>query len=293
MAYQEKRWQDFYERAWGTRAEYMDELLSGGGYNTYQIISKLENKERLCDFYVNNDGEGHWQRKKVIGDKFNFAQIPTLKTTSLNGMFINVPFYTNTSHVQLIIDVFNETGPYDSILELGCGYGQNLFKLFYQGGFSDIKYFGGEFTNSGVEIARKLAQNEPHMRADFFHFNHLKPEISGFDFGERVLVFTMHTIEQVQEIADDWFSVVAKIADFVRCVNIEPFGFQIKELGEASKGQSEFFSKTGWNSNFAKTLKQANLNNEICIEDALLEYSCGTDPYNPTSVAIWHNKTKD
>ena len=36
------------------------------------------------------------------------------------------------------------------------------------------------------------------MRAEFFHFNHLKPKFDkNLDFGKRVLVFTAHTIEQV------------------------------------------------------------------------------------------------
>lgn len=31
MAYQEKKWQNFYERAWAIRAEFMSEFLNGGG----------------------------------------------------------------------------------------------------------------------------------------------------------------------------------------------------------------------------------------------------------------------
>ena len=43
------------------------------------------------------------------------------------------------------------------------------------------------------------------MRAEFFHFNHLKPKFDkNLDFGKRVLVFTAHTIEQVKEIPDNW-----------------------------------------------------------------------------------------
>ena len=64
------------------------------------------------------------------------------------------------------------------------------------------------------------------MRAEFFHFNHLKPKFDkNLDFGKRVLVFTYHTIEQVKEIPDNWFKVVASIAPFVRCIHAEPFGF--------------------------------------------------------------------
>ncbi|CAD7288123.1 hypothetical protein LMG7974_00845 [Campylobacter majalis] len=30
MAYQEQRWQNFYESAWAYRAKFMDECLRGG-----------------------------------------------------------------------------------------------------------------------------------------------------------------------------------------------------------------------------------------------------------------------
>lgn len=251
------------------------------------MIGELEKKERYYHLAINDDGNYEWQRKKSESEKFNFADISHNKITSLNGLNILVPFYTNTSIIDMIIDAlsFDE---YDSVVELGCGYGRNLFKIFYNGGGVNLRYFGGEFTSSGVEMARKLASIEPNMRAEFFHFNHLKPKFDkNLDFGKRVLVFTCHTIEQVKEIPDNWFKVVASIAPFVRCIHAEPFGFQICNLGEASKNHKDYFIQNGWNLNFASTLKKANQNGDIIIEDAMLEYSCGTDPFNPTSIAVW------
>lgn len=75
------------------------------------------------------------------------------------------------------------------MVELGCGYGRNLFKIFYNGGGVNLRYFGGEFTSSGVEMAKKLVS----------------------------------------------------IAPFVRCIHAEPFGFQVKDLGEVSKEHRKFF----------------------------------------------------
>lgn len=287
MAYQEKKWQNFYERAWAIRAEFMSEFLNGGGYNALQIIGELEKMERLNRLVDNGDGKLKWEKATSPSQKFNFADIPHNKITSLNGLNILVPFYTNTSIVDMIIDAL-ALEQYDSVIELGCGYGQNLFKIFYNGGGVNLKYFGGEFTKSGVEMARKLANIEPNMKAEFFHFNHLKPKFDKkLDFGKKVLVFTCHTIEQVKEIPDNWFKIVSSIAPFVRCIHAEPFGFQVGNLGEATKNHKEYFLKAGWNLNFAKTLKMAGQNGDIIIEDALLEYSCGTDPFNPTSIAVW------
>ena len=88
----------------------------------------------------------------------------------------------------MLIDIIDETGPYDSIVELGCGYGRNLIEIFYKGGPTDVRYFGGEFTQSGVEIASKLAAATPKINAKFFHFNHLEPSLEGLDLGKKAFV---------------------------------------------------------------------------------------------------------
>lgn len=46
MAYQESRWQDFYEKAWATRAKLISECLKNG-LNSYQAVKMLEKKELL------------------------------------------------------------------------------------------------------------------------------------------------------------------------------------------------------------------------------------------------------
>ena len=46
MEYQESRWQDFYEKAWATRAKLISEYLKNG-LNSYQAVKMLEKKERL------------------------------------------------------------------------------------------------------------------------------------------------------------------------------------------------------------------------------------------------------
>ncbi len=43
MAYQESRWQNFYEKAWATRAQFMDGCLKNG-LNSYQAVKMLEKK---------------------------------------------------------------------------------------------------------------------------------------------------------------------------------------------------------------------------------------------------------
>ncbi|MBQ9221583.1 MAG: hypothetical protein SPK83_06420 [Succinivibrio dextrinosolvens] len=302
LAEQSERWQLFYEKTWAERAEYMRSLLNTGKYNTMQIISMLEKKQRFFQLAIirskNNDennadnqnADVRWLPIRFDAKKEHrmFNGVPMIKHVGLLGNLVSVPFYTQCRIDQLLIDLIDTTGPYDAVIELGCGYGRNLFNIFYGGGPTDICYFGGEYTKSGEEICRDLATATPSMKTQFFHFNHLEPDLSIIrEKFERVFIFTVHTIEQVTRIPDNWFSAVSKVAPFVRCVHIEPFGFQATQLGPLSKIHKESFVKNQWNMNFYENFLNAKDRNEIEIEDCLIENLYSTDICNMSSFAVW------
>lgn len=289
MAFQHAKWQNFYEKAWAMRAEFMNECLKDG-MSGYRAIKELEKRERREQISGAADGNIRWE-KIEIPDNNTLSpdiRVPILRVSSMGGKELTVPFHSTYNFSDLLIDVLEETGPYDSIIELGCGYGRNLFEIFHRGGPLNLPYYGGEFTASGVELAKKLAKATPGMNAKFFHFNHLEPKID-IDLGERAFVFTCHSIEQVSQIPDNWFSVVADAAKHVRCVHLEPFGFQINISGPASEKHREFMIEQGWNVNFADMLKQASREKIIEVDTAMLEVGLSIDPYNPGSLAIWHS----
>lgn len=286
MAYQEAFWQDFYEQAWAMRAEFMKECLKNG-LNAYQAINALEKQERKFET-KSIEGTTCWNERKF--DKENTMPIinrPIFRTSTKVGEYMILPYYCKFDFTDLLIDFYEETGPYDCIIELGCGYGKNLFNFFYKTGI-DIQYFGGEFTKSGVEMAKELAAATPKMCANFFHFNHLEPKIDLPKF-KKALVFTCHTIEQVKEIPENWFEIVSKVADFVYCIHLEPFGFQVQELGKATKNHKDFFIEQGWNLNFADTLQKAIDKQIVYLDSTILEIGGSEDPFNPSSIAIWHS----
>ena len=163
-------------------------------------------------------------------------------------------------------------------------------KFSIGGGACDVAYFGGEFTKSGVEVARRLAKATPNMNATFFHFNHLEPNLDGFDFGKRAFVFTSHSIEQVQFISDDWFKVVANCAPYVRCTHLEPFAFQDGRSDGVSLRQKEFFIKQRWNLNFVTLLLEAVNQKVLTLDDTLINIGLAPDMSNPSSLAFWHSQ---
>ena len=288
MAFQLPHWQDFYEKAWAFRAKFLESQLQSGA-NALQAIKELEKKERGYTLGVNDTTGEVLYMKKEIGDDephIKDTNIALYSKRGFNGNIIILPKHTSYNFRTLLIDLIDATGPYDAIIELGCGYGRNLFEIFYGGGPREAKYIGGEFTKSGVEIAQKLAKKAPKMKTEFFHFNHLEPKLPFKKPFKRAFVFTCHSIEQVMQINENWFDEVVKAGEFVRGAHLEPFGFQLKNSGPLSDMHKDFMIQNSWNINFAEVLRQAVERKIIKDEQIFLEMGVTPD-VNVGSLAFW------
>ena len=288
MAFQLPHWQDFYEKAWAFRAKFLESELESGA-NALQAIKELEKKERGYTLGVNDTtGEVLYMKKEISDDEPHIkdTNIALYSKRGFNGNIIILPKHTSYDFRILLIDLIDATGPYDAIIELGCGYGRNLFEIFYGGGPRDAKYIGGEFTKSGVEIAQKLAKKAPKMKTEFFHFNHLEPKLPFKKPFKRAFVFTCHSIEQVMQINENWFDEVVKAGEFVRGAHLEPFGFQLKNSGPLSDMHKDFMIQNSWNINFAEVLRQAVERKIIKDEQIFLEMGVTPD-VNVGSLAFW------
>ena len=288
MAFQLPHWQDFYERAWAFRAKFLESQLQSGA-NALQAIKELEKKERGYTLGVNDTtGEVLYMKKEISDNEPHIkdTNIALYSKRGFNGNIIILPKHTSYNFRILLIDLIDATGPYDAIIELGCGYGRNLFEIFYGGGPRDAKYIGGEFTKSGVEIAQKLAKKAPKMKTEFFHFNHLEPKLPFKKPFKRAFVFTCHSIEQVMQINENWFDEVVKAGEFVRGAHLEPFGFQLKNSGPLSDMHKDFMIQNSWNINFAEVLRQAVERKIIKDEQIFLEMGVTPD-VNVGSLAFW------
>ena len=287
MAGQEPRWRLFYEGAWSIRAAHLRGLIAAGESNIPRLLRRFDAFERKHRVKV--DGAGlrfertEWPKEQEIGP----AGVPLLRASSFRGNHALVPFHAADNLADFIVDYVDEKGPFDAIVELGCGYGRNLFNIFYGGGPQDARYYGGELTESGVALAREIAALDPAMQAEFFPFDYLDPVLPVAPV-ERALVFTMHSIEQVCQIDARLFGVIAGVAKRVDCIHLEPFGFQLAELGPASGEHRKQAIENNWNLNFAGALQEARQSLGLRISCLITELSLPVDPHNPTSLAIWH-----
>lgn len=284
-------WRDFYEQSWAARAGFIRSLIDAGESNAYRLIKRLEAHERKFELRQEDEGGQYRYRRRFDNrvDETGPGRVPPFRATSLRGQELMVPFHARDNLHNFIIDYLSETDPYDCIVELGCGYGRNLFEIFHCGGPANIPYFGGELTESGVALAREIAVLQPALKTSFFRFDYMKPDLTTVPKVERAFVYTLHSIEQVRGIDPELFHAIAGIGRHVTCIHLEPFGFQIADLGPASKAHAEFARDHDWNHNFVEALFAARDRSWLTIQVLATEMFLPIEPHNPTSLAIWES----
>ena len=117
-------------------------------------------------------------------------------------------------------------------------------------------------------------------------FDHKAPDLSFLPPLRRVLLFSVHSIEQVKTLPADYFDVLARAADTVTGMHFEPFGHQFGRMDPVAKRQRAWSAERGWNDDLLERLRDADKRGVLhmtFLSDNLFSNSLE----NPTSVAIW------
>jgi hypothetical protein len=207
-----------------------------------------------------------------------------------NGEFINI-----NNDINKKIEYFKKSrdyttqllqeNKYDLIIELGSGWGRNIFYYMENNILNNYEIISGEYTDSGCAaqeyIKNKYFKNE-NITIYKFDFNNSK---SFFDNIKKkyknCLVLTFWAIEQVTNINTDFFENLLNISENMTCVHIEPIGWQISNkslMKENTTGKRIYYNK-----NLYFILKELESKNIIKINKTILDLhnfgstkSCGS-----------------
>jgi hypothetical protein len=138
-----------------------------------------------------------------------------------------------------------------AVMELGSGWSSNLFQLYLARGATRSRktiYYGGEYTREGQVCAKLLASREPAMAYRAFQFDYRDPDVTFLKRQKgHILLFTHHSIEQVDEINPLLFEQLRAIPNPVTVVHVEPVGWQRMPelLARREAGDDAFFEAIG------------------------------------------------
>lgn len=292
-ASQRDLWRRFYRKQWEVRREFFARKIGEGEDNVARLIGLLDKFERKHVFeqtHTIRDGQHLISVSPVratFDEELTPAGLPPFRKSSLRGQQINIPTHTPDGYVPFIADVIDEVGPVDAVVELGCGYGRNLFGLYHAGGPRGVPYFGGELSEDGVAVGNRLGGLIPDLDISLHPFDHLSPDLSFLPRVEHLFVFTVHSLEQVENIGQEFFRAIAAAAPRVTVVHLEPFGYQVQDLGPITIEQRRVFEGNRWNRNLWSAMEQAQNAGIIQVTFAALELFFPADYTNPTSLALW------
>lgn len=116
------------------------------------------------------------------------------------------------------------------VMELGSGWASNIFQLYIAHGITRSRkliYYGGEYTSQGQICSKYIANRDPDLNFRAFNFDYRSPDVT-FLKRQRghILLFTCHSIEQVDVINPVLFEQLAEIANEMTVIHFEPVGWQ-------------------------------------------------------------------
>jgi len=210
---------------------------------------------------------------------------------------------------RMVADIVAEACGDDTrrIVELGSGWGGNLFHLRSGSAPPAAEFHAMEFTETGREVTRMLAHLDPEMKLSIHPFDYHHPDFSPLAASLPTVVFSNHSIEQITELGRGFLDSLLAVPGLQRVVHIEPVGWQLDDGGgSGALGGllSRFLPPTiSWRADFRRRARQKAYNIDllpqlralereqlIAIERILPDH-IGANPLNPGTIIVWHPRT--
>ena len=274
--------ESFYEYAWAAREMLFEKIISGGENSLQRALHQFALYEGTHEFkveIVNGRVEETGEILKFYSGNIQISEMSDVSRDELKDQIEGV--YERVRFLSEFLD-----DDVEAIVELGSGYGLNLFRLREILGDRPLRYFAAEYTESGRRLSARLAGLDGGMPLEVAFIDHKAPNLDFLKGIGKALIFTCHSIEQVNRIPDDYFSILADAAENIRVIHMEPFGFQVPDFVGKFPGQVGYFENNDWNGNFYETLRAAEEAGTIQLERVELE-KFFVQLGNPTSIAVW------
>jgi hypothetical protein len=225
----------------------------------YIKTKKLFNLDDVIDVTFNLEKLKEAKYAYYLGDIYN------ANTLELQKKY----FILSRKYIEDLI----KSNEYDLVIELGSGWGRNIFYYLSQDIPNNVNIVSGEYTDEGCEIQK-------YINNKFFKNNKLN--VFKFDYNDstdffkkikeqykfkNVLVYSFWSIEQVTYIKENFLENLLNLCKNIRCVNIEPIGWQISVTSIMKENKTG--GRSYYNKNYCKLLKNLELENKIKISNVI------------------------
>jgi hypothetical protein len=176
----------------------------------------------------------------------------------------------------------------DAVVEMGSGWGYNLFNFHARGG-PRIPLYACEFTEAGRRCAAMVRDAALAPALTILPFDYYELDFSGLPGAhKRVLVFSSHSIEQIETLPETFFTRLLALGEQVAGMHFEPVGWQFSDLPAppATQGARAHAERHKYNTNLWTLTQEAERDGRVRVLDRRRDVMAAK-VYNPTSLLHW------
>jgi hypothetical protein len=252
--------------------EAAKEAMSDGGKSLGRAVGQVILKERgairTCDqrdFVV--DGRG-----MVLTTAFGSAGISGFITNSIIAACC---------------------GTTDAVIELGAGWGRNLFNAYLAGaGGEEMTYYSLEFAETARQTTDLLSGLETNLRMRSVAFDYHAPAYEAITPSDApTVVISVHSVEQIPFLKEDVFLKLLERRPNLTGLHVEPIGWQLpeEEWGAAEPKSTEAYAEQhDYNRNLWATLEGLEQRDVLAITEVSPDIM-GLNVRNPSSFIRWQS----
>lgn len=253
---------DRYEGKWGSVRDVAAAVVESGERDLSRAVRRVEAEERELSLEP--------QAGIALGSRLT---LPRAAMTGARRDLIQ----------RLLLDACRpETS---MVVELGSGGGMNLLNLHLWGG-PRVPYHALEPTESGRRCTEILSALDPQLDLATASFDFEQPRYGALPGGNaHVLVFTVHSIEQVTELPREAITGLFDLGASVTGLHFEPVGWQILDVPD--QASLEYAVRQRYNRNLWALLQELAQGGELTV-DTVVPDLFGDKYKNPGTLIVWH-----
>ena len=182
----------------------------------------------------------------------------------------------------------------DMVIELGAGWGRNLFQLHLSGRISaGTQLRALEFAETARVAGTLIASAIPSVPFEAIAYDYHAPDYNMIPLSDApTLVATIHSVEQIPALSADVILKLLKRRPRLRGIHIEPVSFQIPVDRRGLRGaltSADYAATHDYNRNLWRLLSALEARGLIKIDDVVPDV-IGLNPSNPSTLICWHSK---
>jgi hypothetical protein len=292
-----------YESGWLQMGRFIQPLIQSGKVDISRLLHILD-QHNDAGPVLGPFQEGFAEQNKVPRDRDN---VPLLQLYVVMGQYALLPRSIRDYMAVADMVASEVTADTEFVVELGSGWGRNLFRVYCRLEGKPVKFAACELTDTGRRVTEMVSALDRGMDCTTYAFDFNNPDLSFLEGKPNVVFFTNHSIEQIQDLSSTVFDLMLEKTGRCTCLHFEPVGWQrdgeLRQLAnggpEAMSGHEYFIEndkllrnaaawsiKRGYNRNLLEVIQGLEQSGRIRTTQLIHDF-LGGNPINPSTCIVW------